>query len=487
MRHLSLFLLAVVSSLSLSAATTYDFSSSIPLGWVSDPDPKGYETSGEARGTQYEKSATLTLSGVSDVTSVTIVASCNYDKDPNSYTLAVTVGNKQFGSYTLQKVTNETYTFSGEAADGDLVVTITKNGTKKSLWIKSITVEGNVPEPENPADRLDPEYIYDEPTVIEPKDELGKMALDTIINNVLLTCPFGAYYTTDIRVMAGNTITFTATQPIKAIRIDGGVKKAFEAEASAGFLTYRVDYENDIESASPVLLIKDIDALSVSLTCQKQLQMQKIYVYFEENPDVEIPVEEEAVPLVGCTITSEGEWNFVSAFMNTDFLWSVGTITAVLYTNPDWYLDSDGYTFGDGDGVQLVLDFTPTYINDWSGTYSIEAGSISEYSTWAYEYIQGEAEGEDQPIMYAFPQGTITLTPNEDTYTLVYSLTDTEEITHTGTILDLCTESARPEAIDQITNDVLPNDNRYNILGQPVDASYRGIIIQNRHKYLIIQ
>ena len=255
MRHLSLFLLAVVSSLSLSAATTYDFSSSIPLGWVSDPDPKGYETSGEARGTQYEKSATLTLSGVSDVTSVTIVASCNYDKDPNSYTLAVTVGNKQFGSYTLQKVTNETYTFSGEAADGDLVVTITKNGTKKSLWIKSITVEGNVPEPENPADRLDPEYIYDEPTVIEPKDELGKMALDTIINNVLLTCPFGAYYTTDIRVMAGNTITFTATQPIKAIRIDGGVKKAFEAEASAGFLTYRVDYENDIESASPVLLI----------------------------------------------------------------------------------------------------------------------------------------------------------------------------------------------------------------------------------------
>jgi hypothetical protein len=273
MKHIILSLVLLLGSLGAVAGTTYDFSTSIPKGWTASVAPKGYETTGDARGTQFEQSSSLTLSGVSNVTEVTIVASSNME-NTHTYTLSVSVGNKPLGSYTLDKVTNETFAFSGAAADGDLVVTITKNGKKKSLWIKSITVEGNVPAQEDPADRLDPDYIYPaDPVMILPKDSLGKMEIDTIINNILLTCAQGAYYKTDIRVMANGAITFTATKPIKAIRIDGGNRKAFSASASAGTLTYAVDYEADIENAAPVLLIKDIDEPSVKLTCDKQLSI----------------------------------------------------------------------------------------------------------------------------------------------------------------------------------------------------------------------
>lgn len=483
MKHFALSLIVLLGSLSAVAATTYDFSTSIPKGWTASVAPKSYETTGDARGTQFDQSATLTLSGVSDVTEVTIVASCNYDKAPNTYTLSVAVGNKSFGSYTLEKVINETFTFSGADASGDLVVTITRNG-KKSLWVKSITVEGTVPAQQDPADRLDKDYVYPaDPVMILPKDSLGKMEIDTVINNILLSCASGAFYKTDIRVMASSAITFTATKPIKAIRIDGGNRKAFSATASAGTLTYAVDYEADIESAEPVLLIKDIDTSSVQLICDKQLQMQKIYIYFDANPDVEIDTEDEVVPLESCNISSTGAWNFVAEYTKREYLWTVGSVTFILWTNPDWQMMSDGYVYGEGGGVQFNLDFNPSNILDWSGTYTIEDG-INSFYTYVYEYIPGETEGEDQAIMYMFTEGSITLSANGDNYDLEYSLKDTEGDLHQGKVISVCSEGGQPQAIDLIEVPLDINAPMFNILGQPIDANYNGIIIQNNHKYL---
>lgn len=484
MKHLILSLIVLLGSLSAVAATTYDFSTSIPKGWTASVAPQGYDT----RGTQFTQNATLTLSGVSDVTEVTIVASCNYDKAPNTYTLSVAVGSKSFGSYTLEKVTNETFTFSGAAASGDLVVTITRNG-KKSLWVKSITVEGTVPAQQDPADRLDKDYIYPaDPVMILPKDSLGKMEIDTVINNILLSCASGAFYKTDIRVMASSAITFTATKPIKAIRIDGGNRKAFSATASAGTLTYAVDYEADIENAEPVLLIKDINESSVKLTCDKQLQMQKIYIYFDANPDVEIDTDDEVVPVESCNVSSTGEWNFVASYTNKEFLWTVGTVAITLISNSEWQFYSDAYPYGEGSGMYLYLDFYPDDIlYDWSGTYTIADGTLTS-SSFGYNYIAGEVEGDDLYETYVFVDGSsITVTANEETYDISYSLValqESETTTYTGTINGVCREPGKPMAIDLIEVPLDINAPMYNILGQPVDANYNGIIIQNNHKYL---
>lgn len=482
MKHIILSLVLLLGALNVVAATTYDFSASIPKGWTASVAPKGYEPAN--RGTQFDQSSVLTLSGVSNVTEVTIVASSNME-NTNTYTLSVSVGNKSFGSYTLEKVENQTYTFSGAAADGDLKVTITKNGTKKSLWIKSITVEGNVPAQEDPADRLDPDYIYPaDPVMILPKDSLGKMEIDTVINNILLTCASGAYYKTDIRVMASSAITFTATKPIKAIRIDGGVRKAFSALASAGTLTYVYDAENDVLSEAPVLLIKDINEKAVTLTCEKQLQMQKIYIYFDANPDVEIDTG-ETVPVENCNITSTGEWNFVASYTDTEYLWTVGTVAFILVSNPDWQFYSDGYPWGDGEGMYLKIDFYPTSVYpDWSGTYTIADGTITDY-TYGYYYKPAATESEDDEyVSYWFNSGSITVTKNDETYNLAYSLTDTDNITHEGTVSGLCAEPGAPLAIENVEVSLDTEAPMFNILGQPVDASYEGIIIQNNHKYL---
>lgn len=481
MRHFTFLLIALLCSLSLVAATSYDFTTSVPSGWEVNPKQNGFDD----RGIQLTATTTLTLKGVSNVTEVTIVATSNTESS-SSYSLTVNVGNSQFGStVAVPKVTNETYSFPGGPADGDLVVTVTKSG-KKSLYIKSITVEGDVPEPEDPADRLDPDYEYDEPTIIEPKDELGKMEIDTIVNNILLTCSDGAFYSTDIRVMANATLFITAARPIRAIRIDGGNRKAFSAVSSAGDLTYAVDYEADIESAAPILLIKDINEPTVSLTCYGQLRIQKLYVYFDEDPDVEIEdEEEEIVPMEACDVTSTGAWHFVSEYTNREYLWTVGSVTFILWTNPEWQMKSDGYVYGEGSGVQFNIDVTLPNILDWSGTYTFETG-LSDYYTYAYEYIIGEGEDDDQGIMYMFTEGSVTLTANGDNYDLAYSLKDTYGDWHEGAVTNVCSEQGEPMGIENIEAVLDTHAPMFNIIGQPVDASYRGIIIQNGRKFLML-
>ena len=484
MKRISLYVVALLCSLSAVGATTFDFSSSIPAGWTASVAPRGYEAE---RGTQFDQSSTLTLSGVSNVTEVIIVASSNYDKDPNYYTLSVTVGNNAFGSpIKLPKVTNETYTFAGVSSSGDLVVTIAKNG-KKSMWIKSITVEGEVPEAPDPTDRLDKDYVYNEPEMILPVEELGKMAFDTVINNILLTCAQGAFYKTDIRVMANASLTLTATKPIKAIRVDGGVRKSFSAETNAGDLSYYSSDEGDIESA-PVLLIKDVNNETVTLTCFAQLRMEKLYVYFEDNPAVEIEMEEDPEPLAGCTVTSStGEWNFVTSYVDTEFLWTIGTTKIHLVSNPEWQLYTDGYIYGDGSGVYLELDFYPDDIlYDWSGTYTKESGKLTDYC-YGYLYYIGEGDDDDVWEGFYFVDGSsITLTANGDTYDLEYSLVDTYNVVHAGTVKGICKEAAQPMAIENIEVGLDTQAPMFNILGQPVDGSFRGIIIQNNRKYLLL-
>ena len=85
-------------------------------------------------------------------------------------------------------------------------------------------------------------------------------------------------------VMADQKITFTATQVIKGIAIHGNVRKNFSASCDRGSISYLTD--EDVEMAGdPVLVIRNINDISVTITCDKNLSCYGARVYFEENPD----------------------------------------------------------------------------------------------------------------------------------------------------------------------------------------------------------
>lgn len=139
-------------------------------------------------------------------------------------------------------------------------------------------------------------YEYAEPTVVHVKDTtILKKEYAFIDNNILVSCPMGSILkatdTTEayFNCNAEYSLTFTATQPIRGIAIDGFVKKAFSASCDQGELSCLTDPDGDTEGW-PVLVIRDIHATSVTVTCLKQLRCYEVKVYFADNP---VPVDED--------------------------------------------------------------------------------------------------------------------------------------------------------------------------------------------------
>lgn len=487
MRKIFTFFATLLAIVAVNAAT-YDFSSSIPDGWTASPAPTAFESTNLARGAQWSKAnGTLTLKGCTDVMSITIVASSNV---ASGYTVSATVGGNAIGSeFTMPKENNTEVKFSAEAAmSGDVVISFTQGTGAKSFYVKSITVEGNVEEPGEPSTpRLDPDYEYvDEPVVILPKDALGKMAIDTVVNNIWLQCAEGAYYESDIRIYAGKKLTITASKPIVAIKVDGVVKQGFSAEASAGEITYMTDAEAESEG-TPVLLVKNINAESVVLTCVKQLQMKALYVYFLDNPEDEIgggsptdPSEEPEAPSIDSNVTSTGDFPFINATI--DFTnWTIDQSLGL-----DFYtaVDEEGYFIND-EGSELFFSFWPESSSDIVGTYTISGGTIDDEYSEIY-VVEGETTIEDY-----FVSATLTITKEADgTYTVNYTISTSENGDFSGTVSGVRYEDLTVTGIEDVNADVKNldfNAPMYNVLGQPVKADYRGVVIQNGRKYLRLQ
>lgn len=100
---LSALLLAAGLVPALAETFTYDFSTAIPDGWTSSTTPFAFETSGSARGAQYNGAGTttLTLTGAEGVSSVTVTYSANL---ASNATLALAVGTADWGTQTTAKV-----------------------------------------------------------------------------------------------------------------------------------------------------------------------------------------------------------------------------------------------------------------------------------------------------------------------------------------------------------------------------------------------
>jgi hypothetical protein len=286
----TLFLSAFALFCTMNAEeVTYDFSSSIPNGWTSSVNPNGFEQTSPARGAQFTQSATLTLTGAKGISKVVVTCSANTDKN----TLGVTVNGTAFGqTEKLAKEADVEKTFEGTATDGDLVLTLTRS--EKSIYIKKVVVTcteaGNTGgnDDDQLGKDLDPEYVYaDIVKVVAPTDVIYKEPCTFVQNNVEVKCTKSTHTDGYFSCLAGERISFTATQPIVAITINGMVKKNFEATVNNGTLYYASSEETEI-TQDPVIYIGDINEKSVTLTCLKQLQCKEVTLYFKEAPELDL-------------------------------------------------------------------------------------------------------------------------------------------------------------------------------------------------------
>ena len=238
--------------------------------------------------------------------------------------------------YAAMSASNGTLVSGGEAEDKNdwkvdswtgsaTSVVFTFSGDKGQRRIQRIVIDGEpiVIEKEEEhiptVEDLQADYVYAEPTSVAPKDTvIWKEEFAFISNNILVHCTQGsivkaeadpdpedekeeghpAYFSCN----AGYDLTFTATQPIKGITIDGSVRKLFEATSDKGTIQY-IDNPDADEEAWPAVVIMDINATSVTMTCPKNIHCYAVHVYFEANPEPLFPLEslEQAYPTVQAT------------------------------------------------------------------------------------------------------------------------------------------------------------------------------------------
>lgn len=289
-RLMAVVLLMAFGTDAMAKDFTYDFMSSIPNGWTASTAPLAFETANLSRGSQFTSSSTLTLKGAKNVTKIVVTCSSNV-ADKNS--IALKVGGKAFGeTVTIAKETNVEKTFIGSASG---VITLDITRVDKSVYISKIVVTadevgtgGDTPGTggDEGGSDLDPNYTYAEPTIITPTVESGSNAAYSFVqNNIRVDVSTGAQYEDYFGCNAGNTITFTATKNIKAVVVNGYIKKDFEATASSGNILY-ADASDDYVESDPVLAVLDVDSKTLTIECAKQMRCYSVKFYFEANPEI---------------------------------------------------------------------------------------------------------------------------------------------------------------------------------------------------------
>lgn len=427
--------LALVASLGIAmAGTVYDFSSAIPAGWSVNPAPNGFEETGDARGMQMTASTTITLPGVQNVGSVVINGSSNIA----DYTVQVKVGSTSFGTQTIDKANDQTWTFSGTVSSGELKIIVTR-GSKKSLYIKTVTIDGTADTPQTPGDdtQLDSTYVYAEPTMVVNTDSVGSnREYSFVSNNILVHTTTGARVSQYFGVNAGNSITFTATQPMKAIVVNGFIKKGFEAEASSGEIAY-ADADEDNVEADQVLAVTDINATSLTIDCEKQMRCYSVAVYFQANPDsldiepggedYEYSFEWEPTEKKTLSVTFD-------SIEVTPMTESLGYACTGLYLMSDDY-EMELSVFVDTDSLTILPAGTYPIDNSYTdNTVMASPGGNDEYDFPSYlitDFEQDAASGEwYYNTVYYLASGTLKVTRLEQGVLLAVDATS-----HFGSII----------------------------------------------------
>ena len=275
----------------------------------------------------------------------------------------------------------------------------------------------------------------EEPVIITPPDTfLYKTNFTLEDQGITFTLTNGSVYPAEhqynnfgidcIICYANASITFSAGQNIKGLAINGNTKKNFSATCDNGTIDYLSDEAEDT-TGEPVLTVSDIDATSVTISCNNQLRCFSVEVYFLENPE---GTQGEVMDTVRFTAVSA---------------------EAADYSN-DTTFSSDGYysywlKLAPVEGYpQVWLDMYAAVQGDLSGAYSLYNYNVGEYTyiqlsadEWDYEYaydqeftitqtnngyhVEGYIVAEND-IRYEFVyDGPITLTPIADSIEKVES------------------------------------------------------------------
>ena len=275
----------------LPAEEVFDFTYSLPAGWSATVAPSRFEGGDDGRGAQFAASSELTLPKSMGIKEVTVFCSTNSSED-NENSIAVMVGEQSFGLKQLPKANGQTLTFTySEAVDGDLNIINTKT-QKKSVWIKTVTIDGtfdkSILPKEDPYEGLMDDYVYAEPDTVVSREALGsKIPYTFVYHNIKVIATQGTKTEYYFGANANSKLTFVTTRKMKAIVVDGLVNKNFSASSTSGKIAYKSSSAIDIEEEQ-VLAVTDIDSTILTLYCDAQLRCNEVRVYFEANPEIEI-------------------------------------------------------------------------------------------------------------------------------------------------------------------------------------------------------
>ena len=234
---------------------------------------------------------TITISG-NELKDIQLVCAKSSASGKEYTGLSASTGELVSGGEAADKNDWKVDHWTGNATS--VVFTLTGKGQRR---IQKIVVGGEavVIEPVETVlpteEDLEANYSYAEPTAVNvPDTQFFKNEYAFISNNILVYCGQGSIIkATDTTAAyfncnANYSLTFTATEPIKGIEIDGFVRKAFSATCAPGEIEYLTDVDFDREGF-PAMVIRNIDAQSVTLSCPKQLRCYGVRVYFQENPE----------------------------------------------------------------------------------------------------------------------------------------------------------------------------------------------------------
>lgn len=415
------FVVAICLSMgSLAAATTFSFTSDASVSQTID----GYTVVlDQGAGTSYPvynnymrlyAKNTITVTGDS-IRTIQIVFTKQGSKAYAA--LSANPGTLVSGGESTSTTDYKVDSWTGNA--NSVVFTMGETGQRV---ITQLVVNGEavIPEPQNPdttvtpviPTELDTAYVYAEPTIVAvPAKTVQGAAYQFIDNNIHVNCTKGAIYDNYFSCHAGFAMTFTATKPMKGLVINGFVKKDFEATVDHGEITYLSPAEDT--EAEPVVVITDIDAQSVTVSCVKQLRCYEVEVYFENNPE----------DTIEGGFSGEGEVFFLTfdsaeAIYESEITEDEGEVNYTIYL----YNDSTDYPY-------LTLDLYPGEQGDLTGVYDFETGSLGEYT--AYQLNEDWLTGA-----VFIMEGSVAITKEENIYSISGYITcddnNTYNFTFTG-------------------------------------------------------
>lgn len=250
--------------------------------------PAYYETNG----LRLYANNTITVSGA-NLTSIQL--SCAKQGSKPYATLSANCGTLVSGGESASSDAPVIDSWTGSASS----VTFTLGASGQRLLLQIVVnnaggtptdtiIPGPTDTTSTPAVTLDPNYVYTEPTTITIGAESASHAAYTFVqNNILVSCSQGAITDSYFSCYAGQTITFTASKPITALAANAYLKKDFEATASVGEIEY-LDAAEDTIVGNPALIVSNIAANTITLTCVKQIRFYSIDFYFGEDPELEL-------------------------------------------------------------------------------------------------------------------------------------------------------------------------------------------------------